>query len=281
MGPITSIGPFLMTRPSLGAFYNPHLAEAILANADEIDHLAVADAPHPNDRSWPLIRDRFTLLAHDYLGQLSEPLTIHQLNRAQTLVEHYQSPWAAEHLQRIHPSVDEHGSRPDVSLDYVFPPLYTEDLLQDYVQNVRVLQRHLGAPLAIEPIPTYLQVDLPQIGEAAFLHRLCKESECFLLLDIPHAMISARTYGRDPVSFILELPLHRVIEMHVAGLTFNTDLNRPWIAPVIPDKEILDLAELAAERASELRAITFDAFSPTLRADTLLQGVRLLRERFL
>lgn len=270
-----------MTKLSLGAFYNPHLADAILATADEIDHLALADAPHPSDQSWIRVRQRFTLLAHDYLGQLSEPFTNHQLDRARTLVEQYQSPWAAEHLQRIHPTLDQSGGRPDVSLDYVFPPLYTEDLLQDYVHNVRILQNHLGVPLAIEPIPTYLQVDLPQLSEAAFLHRLCEESGCFLLLDIPHAMISAHTYGRDPASFILELPLHRVIELHVAGLAFNTDLNRPWIAPVVPDKEILDLAELAAEHASQLRAITFDAFSPTLKTATLLEGMRLLRERFL
>ncbi|MEP6888362.1 MAG: DUF692 family multinuclear iron-containing protein [Nitrospirales bacterium] len=269
-----------MTRLSLGAFYNPHLAEAILAHADEIAHLALADAPHPSDRSWSRIRPRFTLLVHDYLGQLSEPFTIHQLDRARTLVKQYQSPWAAEHLQRIHPTLDQSRSRPDVSLDYVFPPLYTEDLLQDYVHHVRVLQNHLGVPLAIEPIPTYLQVDLPQLSEAAFLHRLCEESGCVLLLDIPHAMISAHTHGRDPASFILELPLHRVIEIHVAGLAFNTDLNRRWVAPVIPDKDVLELAELAASHAPQLRAITFDAFSPSLQADTFLQGIRLMRERF-
>ncbi|WP_447986750.1 multinuclear nonheme iron-dependent oxidase [Nitrospira sp. Nam74] len=269
-----------MTRLSLGAFYNPHLAEVILATADEIDHLALADAPHPSDRSWLLIRQNFTLLAHDYLGQLSEPLTFAELDRARTIVEQYQSPWAAEHLQRIYPTLDQNADRPDVSLDYVFPPLYTEDLLQDYVQNARVLRNHLSVPLAIEPIPTYLQVDHPQLSEAAFLHRLCEESGCLLLLDIPHAMISAHTYGRDPASFILELPLHRVIELHVAGLAFNTDLRRPWIAPVVPDKEILNLAELAAEHTPQLRAITFDAFSPSLQADTFLEGMHLLRERF-
>lgn len=269
-----------MTRLSLGLFYHPHLAETILDHDNDIDHLAIADAPHPNDQFWPDIRQRFTLLVHDYLGQLSEPWTIGQLDRARTMVEQYQSPWVAEHLQRIHPTLSGDGVRPDPSLDYVFPPLYTEDLLHDYVENVRVLQDHLRIPLAIEPIPTYLQVDLPQLSEAAFLHRLCEESECFLILDIPHAMISAQTYGQDPASFLLDLPLDRVIEIHVAGLAFNADLERPWIAPIPPDTSVLELAERTAARAPRLRAVTFDAFSPTLRADTLLQGLRLLRERF-
>jgi len=269
-----------MTRLSLGAFYNPHLADAILTNADQIDHLALADALRPTDRYWPQISDRFTLLVHDYLGQLSEPFTSHQLDRAHTLVEQYHSPWAAEHLQRIHPTPDTANGRPEVSLDYVFPPLYTEDLLQDYVRNVRVLQDHLGVPLAIEPIPTFLQIHFPQMSEPEFLHRLCEESECSLLLDIPHAVLSAFTYGQDPGVFVRNLPLHRVIEIHVAGLAFNADLKRPWIAPVAPDKDMLDLAELAAAQAPRLRAITFDAFSPSLRSHTFLEGVRLLRERF-
>jgi sugar phosphate isomerase/epimerase len=269
-----------MTRLSLGAFYNPHLADAILRSADQIDHLALADAPLPSDRLWSQVSHRFTLLAHDYLGQLSEPFTIRQLDRARALVEQYHSPWAAEHLQRIHPTPDHISGRPDVSLDYVFPPLYTEDLLQDYVRNIRILQDHLGIPLAIEPIPTFLQIDIPQMSEAEFLHRLCEESGCCLLLDIPHAVLSAYTYGRDPASFVRELPLHRVIEIHVAGLAFNADLKRPWIAPVAPDKDILNLAEFAAAYAPQLRAITFDAFSPSLRSDTLCEGMQLLRERF-
>ncbi|HKN85835.1 MAG TPA: DUF692 family protein [Nitrospiraceae bacterium] len=269
-----------MTRLTLGAFYNPHLAEAILANADQIDHLALADAPLPGDQWWPQISRRFILLAHDYLGQLSEPLTSRQLDRARALMERYRSPWAAEHLQRIHPT-DRAGHKSDVSLDYVFPPLYTEDLLQDYAQNIHVLQNHLGIPLAIEPIPTFLYIDVPQMSEAEFLHRLCEESGCCLLLDIPHAVLSAHTYGRDPASFVLDLPLDRVIEIHVAGLAFNADLKRPWIAPVVPDKDILDLAELAAAHAPQLRAITFDAFSPLLRFDTLSEGLQLLRERFI
>src|SRR5256885_10257495 len=57
----------------VGAFYNPHLG-AELAQADGIDHLAMADPPAATDRWWPAIRERYTLLLHDYLGQLSEPL---------------------------------------------------------------------------------------------------------------------------------------------------------------------------------------------------------------
>jgi uncharacterized protein (UPF0276 family) len=270
-----------MSEPlSIGAFYNPHLAQETLAATDGIDHLALADPPGPHDSWWPDIQQHFTLLLHDYLGQLSEPLSIEELSRAKTLLDQYRSPWAAEHLQRIRCTGKPHVDKADPSLDYVFPPLYTDDLLIDYVRNARLLREYLGVPLAIEPIPTYLQVDFPQMGEADFLHRLCEQSGCDLLLDVAHTALSACALGRDARSLLLDLPLDCVIEIHVAGLALDPDLGEPWISPVLPDSSILELAELAAARAPRLRAITFDAFSPTLSSTTLLAGVRLLQERF-
>ncbi len=270
----------MATSLSIGAFYNPHLAHETLAASELIDHLAMADLPGQHDAAWPEIRERFTLLLHDYLGQLSEPLDEEELGRARFLLDQYRSPWAAEHLQRIRCTGSPGGEAHGPQLDYVFPPLYTDDLLADYARNARLLSEHLGVPLAIEPIPTYLHLEVPQMSESEFLHRLCEQSGCYLLLDIVHAWLSARFAGRDPRALLLELPLERVIEIHVAGSAPDPNLEEPWIAPMLPDREILDLAELAAARAPGLRAITFDAFSPALRADTLHAGVRLIHERF-
>ncbi|MGH7254833.1 MAG: multinuclear nonheme iron-dependent oxidase [Nitrospirales bacterium] len=268
------------TSLSIGAFYNPHLATDILAHPDLFDHLAMADSPDPRDPSWPTVRERFTLLLHDYLGQLSEPLAPAALARAKRLLAEYCSPWAAEHVQRIRPTRDFNGLAGSIQLDYVFPPLYTEDLLEDYIRHARRLQEALGVPLALEPIPAYLTVDVPQLSEADFLHRLCEGSGCVLILDLAHLWLSARLSGEDPRERLQAMPLDRVIELHVAGCSLDRDLEELWIAPVLPEDDILDLAELAAAQAPALRAVTFDAFAPTLRAETLLAGIRMLRERF-
>lgn len=119
------------------------------------------------------------------------------------------------------------------------------------------------------------------MSEPEFIHRLCEGSGCHLLLDVVHTWLSARLSGRDPRSLLLALPLERVIEIHVAGCAYDPDLQEAWIAPVLPDRDILDLAILAASRSPQLRGVTFDAFTPQLTAETLLAGVRLIRERFL
>ncbi len=261
-------------RISVGAFYNPHLGGVILEAHGLIEHLAMADPPAPDDPHFPTIRERFTLLLHDFLGQLSEPLDGPALDRAKSLLTLYHSPWAAEHLQRVHTT---DGS---AFVDYVFPPLYTEDLLRDYVANARALREALGVPLVIEPIPTYLPLDLPQMGEVEFVRRFYEASGCGMLLDVAHAWLSAHYAGLPPREFLASLPLERVIELHVAGTEDDIELGGPWIGAAIPGKEILDLSLYAAERAPELRAVTFDAFSSALDAETLLAGVRAIRDHF-
>src|SRR6266496_232033 len=82
----------------VGAFYNPHLG-AQLAQAEGIDHLAMADPPAAADPWWPAIRQRYTLLLHDYLGQLSEPLDERSITRGRALAELYGSRCVAWRFQ--------------------------------------------------------------------------------------------------------------------------------------------------------------------------------------
>jgi uncharacterized protein (UPF0276 family) len=259
---------------SVGAFYNPHLAAATLEARGFIEHLAMADPPRPDDPHFPVIREGFVLLLHDFLGQLSEPLAGAALDRARTLAGLYRSPWAAEHLQRVHTT--DGGA----FVDYVFPPVYTTDLLADYVANARALREALGLPLVLEPIPTYLALPVPQLGEIEFVHRFYAESGCGMLLDVSHAWLSAHYAGTPAREFIAGLPLERVVELHVAGIEPDSDLGGPWIGAAVPGREILDLAVFAAARAPGLRAVTFDAFSSALSAEALREGVRVIREAF-
>jgi len=264
----------LRDRLSVGAFYNPHLAEALLASADVVDHLAMADPPAVNDVFFPQIRRQFPLLLHDYLGQLSDPLSAHALERARRLQDLYRSDWVAEHFQCLH---TEDGGR---SLDYVFPPLYTEEFLDRFVANALTLRDAVDADLVMENIPGFFSLDHAQMSEAEFLNRFFDRTGCGFLIDVPHIWLAAHYQGRDAREYVRDFPLQEVVEIHVAGVEPDPDLGGPWIAPTPPTQEILDVAVWVAERAPRLRAVTVDAFSPRLTAEMVLESVSLTREAF-
>ena len=255
----------------VGAFYNPHLG-AELAVASGIDHLAMADPPAAHDPHWPAIRERYTLLLHDYLGQLSEPLDERSIQRARSLAELYRTPWVAEHFQCLH---TEDGR---YSINYVFPPLYTEEFLQRFVANASALQARLDQPLVMENIPGFFDVKASQMPEPAWLARFFDATGAGFLLDLPHVWLEAHYRGVPAERWLAEFPLERVVELHVAGVEEDADLRGPWIAPTAPSDDMLAFLAHAVRRCSAAKAVTFDAFSPSLTADVLFTSVARIRE---
>jgi uncharacterized protein (UPF0276 family) len=268
---MTDIAPAAPGRLCIGAFYNPHLAKETLAAAELFDHLAMADPPRNGDPHFRAVRERFVLLLHDYLGQLSEPYDEHAVQRSRALAELYDSPWVAEHFQCLH---TEDGT---FSLNYVFPPLYTEEFLDRFVRNARELVRRLERPLVMENIPGFFDVPASTIPEPEFLGRFFDATGCGFLLDLPHIWIEAAHKGMDPYAFLHEFPLDRVIEIHSGGVAHDDDLDAPWIAPSAPDDAMLELTRYAVAQCPGVRAVTFDAFSPGLTARVMIGAVERLR----
>src|SRR5690349_8286190 len=254
----------------VGAFYNPHLGGE-LARAEGIDHLAMADPPAASDQWWPAIRERYTLLLHDYLGQLSEPLDERSIQRARALAERYRSPWVAEHFQCLH---TEDGR---YNLNYVFPPLYTEEFLARFVRNACALQARLDQPLVMENIPGLFDVKASQMPEPTWLHRFFDATGAGFLLDLPHVWLEAHYRDMAPERRLAGSPLEHVVELHVAGVEDDADLGGPWIAPAEPSDEMLGFAGHAVSRCPRAKAVTFDAFSPSLTAEVLLRSVERIR----
>ena len=254
----------------VGAFYNPHLG-AELARAEGIDHLAMADPPAASDPWWSQIRERYTLLLHDYLGQLSEPLDERSIQRARALAKLYRSPWVAEHFQCLH---TEDGR---YTLNYVFPPLYTEEFLERFVRNANALKARLDQPLVMENIPRFFDVKASQMPEPVWLRRFFEATGTGFLLDLPHVWLEAHYRGLKPQAWLAEFPLEHVVELHVAGVEQDDDLKGPWIAPAEPSDEMLEFTAHAAARCPQAKAVTFDAFSPSLSADVLFRSVERIR----
>src|SRR5436853_3212578 len=175
----------------VGAFYNPPLA-AEPVRAEGIADLAMADPPAPHDPHWTAIKQRYTLLLHDSLGQLSEPLDERSIARARSLAELYHTPWVAEHFQCLH---TEDGR---YNINYVFPPLYTEEFLDRFVRNATALQARLDQPLVMENIPGFFDVAASQWPEPLWLRRFFEATKAGFLLDLPHVWLEAHYHDREP-----------------------------------------------------------------------------------
>ena len=91
----------------------------------------------------------------------------------------------------------------------------------------------MECPFLLENNVYYVDVPDQEMSEAVFLNRLSRESDCGILLDLHNVYVNSRNHGFAPESFLRDLDLSRVVELHIAGgydlLGYYTDtaLRRP------------------------------------------------------
>jgi len=109
-----------------------------------------------------------------------------------------------------------------------------------------------------------------------FIGRVLEETQCGLLLDIPHACITAATLDRDVRSYLEEFPLDRTIEVHVSGVRCE---NGQWAGSHEPlQDEDYALLEWLLQRSAP-RAVTLEYWKDPAQAhDQILHLNKLIAQ---
>lgn len=173
-------------------------------------------------------------------------------------VERMRTPWIGEHLAFI--SADPLGSSEEAAgptaLTYTVCPQLSEDTAQRVAENLAALQARFPVPIILENSPQYFEVPGSTMPMVEFIGEVFSRCSAGLLLDLTHFQISAINMGFDAAEAVVRLPLDRVVEIHVSGLTVQSGVAWDDHASAAPD-EVLALLGRVLERARP-RAITFE-----------------------
>lgn len=121
-------------------------------------------------------------------------------------------------------------------------PAHRQRVLERTLEDVWTAVRRFGAErVIVENAPYRPAGNLLRLAtEADFIAQVVQETGCGLLLDISHAIISAHHLGLSAEEYMRQLPVHRLRELHFAGVH---DLDG-WLQdhlPALPaDWEALD-----------------------------------------
>lgn len=109
------------------------------------------------------------------------------------------------------------GDTPGYSsqLAYFIPPILNDAALQQAIVRVQEVQSRVPVPVAIEPPPmSFVVGGMPLF---TFFGELSRATGCALLLDMGHLVSYEMASGQSVLDHIHDLPVERVIEVHVAG----------------------------------------------------------------
>ena len=164
-----------------------------------------------------------------------------------------------------------------IDAGFFLPPAQSPDGVARAAGHVAAYQAASGLPFLIETGVSYLQPRPGELSDGAFVGGVAEAADCGILLDL-HNLLANERNGRQPVDGVLaELPLDRVLEVHLAG---GFEARGFWLdahhGP--PDEELLALAARVLPRLPNLRALIWEAVPESLAA-LGVGGVRAILTR--
>jgi uncharacterized protein (UPF0276 family) len=147
----------------------------------------------------------------------AEPVNADYLARTAAFVRFIDPPWYSDHLCMTQV---EH-----VDIGSLTPLWFTEEVVENTVANARTIKQAApGTQFLLENITYYIAMPESTMTESDFIRRVLEQADCGLLLDVNNVYINSRNLGYDPYKFLEELPLERVVQIHIAGFEQGKNL---------------------------------------------------------
>jgi Protein of unknown function (DUF692) len=143
----------------------------------------------------------------------SPPNTLH-VQRIGAWRRRFGFPWHSDHLS-FNRFDEPSGHSFDSGLTIPVP--YDESVLRMICERVEYVLREVPAPFLLENNVYYFAIPEQEMSEPEFLNELAARSGCGLLLDIHNVYVNARNHGFDGWSFIEQIDLGKLVEVHIAG----------------------------------------------------------------
>lgn len=152
-----------------------------------------------------------------------------------------------------------HFGRRDRGQMLLLPPVLIAESVEPLAEGIRALREATGLEVLPENPPGSVFVGDLHLLE--FFARVAEAADTGLLLDCAHLAMYQRLQGHAPLDGLDDLPWDRVLELHVAGGRERSDDGFHWVedehgVELLPDTWAI--AELALERASQLRAVVVE-----------------------
>jgi uncharacterized protein (UPF0276 family) len=217
------------------------------------------------------IAQRYPIVTHGLtlsLGAIAEP-DAGYLSALRTEIARLNPPWHSDHL-----CFSTAGER---VLHDLLPLKFSAENVERVARRARRVAGFLERPFAIENITYYVHPGEPEMNELTFLQRVLERSDAGLLLDVNNVYVNSQNHGFDPYAFIAQLPLERVLEIHVAGhhrLEDGLLLDTHGQAVADP---VLELLEWTIERAGPV-PVLLERDNDVPELHELLREVAQLRE---
>ncbi len=201
----------------------PHY-EAIFRDEPNIDWFEIISENFMVDGGKPLknlhrILERYPVVQHGVSLSIGAPapLDFEYLKKLKALTKITKTPWVSDHLCW--------GHLPGAHYHDLLPLPYTKEVISYVAERARIVQDYLELPFALENLSSYVAFHKDEMPEWEFYSAIVEKADIYMMLDVNNIYVSSRNHGFDPRTYYENVPMDKVIQIHLAGHSnYNTHL---------------------------------------------------------
>lgn len=193
----------------------PHY-EDIFSKQPDIDWFEIISENFMVDGGKPLenlhrILERYPVVQHGVSLAIGspDPLDFDYLKRLKALTKITKTPWVSDHLCW--------GRLPGAHYHDLLPLPYTKEVIAYVAERARIVQDYLELPFALENLSSYVAFNKDEMPEWEFYSAVVEKADIYMMLDVNNIYVSSRNHGFDPKQYYDNIPMERVLQIHLAG----------------------------------------------------------------
>lgn len=144
-----------------------------------------------------------------------DPLDFDYLKRLKALSKRTKTPWISDHLCW--------GRLPGAHYHDLLPLPYTKEVIAYVVERAKIVQDYLEVPFALENLSSYVAYSADSMPEWEFYAAVVEKADIYMMLDVNNIYVSSRNHGFDPKEYYNNIPMERVLQIHLAGHSDHGD----------------------------------------------------------
>ncbi len=200
----------------IGIGLRPQHYKEILQSDKIIDWFEIISENFMVDGGAPLamldkILERYPVVQHGVSLAIGspDPLDYDYLKKLKNLARKTKTPWISDHLSW--------GRLEGSHFHDLLPLPYTQEVVNYVAERARIVQDFLELPFALENLSSYASFCQDQMPEWEFYSAVVEKADISMMLDVNNIYVSSRNHHFDPRTYYENIPLSRVIQIHLAG----------------------------------------------------------------
>jgi uncharacterized protein len=249
----------------LGLAYSSAIPNFVRQYPDSVDFTEVPFELLNHDPRVIEVREYIPVVLHCASLSIAGtvPCPAETIERIDHWLKETSSPWLGEHLAFVTADRVEAGKCAEsyapgepYNIGYTVSPPMNNDVVNRVSQSLAAYQKHFPVRLLIENSPLYFRTPGSTMSQVDFIRSISERTDAGLLLDLAHFYISSQTMGFNAIEEIVRLPLHKVVEVHISGV--SADLDATWDDHAQPaPAAVYDLLRVVMRHCNP-RAITLE-----------------------